>query len=258
MKIVVIGGTGLIGTKVVDQLAAGPHEVVAASRATGVDAFTGDGLAEALDGASTLIDVSNSGYFDEAGALEYFYAATLNLLTYGAAAGVTHHVALSVVGTDRLAAGGGGYFRAKQAQERLIRDSSRPYSLVHATQFYEFVPFIADAAIDGDRISVAQALMQPIAGHDVAAAVVATAVGDPTGTTTEFAGPERRRLAEFVRLWLGTTRPTQEVDVDPLARYFGSRLAEGDLLPGPDANRSKLTYREWSHRPRPASTEAAH
>jgi uncharacterized protein YbjT (DUF2867 family) len=245
MRIVVVGGTGLIGTKVVERLAAGPHEVIAASRATGVNAFTGEGLAEALAGASVVIDVSNSGYLDEAGALEYFEGSTLNLLTYGAAAGVAHHVALSVVGTDRLAAGGGGYFRAKQVQEQLIRRSGRPFSLVHSTQFYEFVPRIADAAADGDGYAVTQALAQPIAADDTAAAVAATAVEAPTRGTVEFAGPEPGRLAEFVKLWLVNAASTSAVDVDPLARYFGSRLRERDLLPGGDAIRSTLGYRDW-------------
>ena len=245
MKIVVVGGTGLIGTKVVELLGAGPHEVVAASRATGVNAFTGEGLAEALDGASVVIDVSNSGYLDEAAALEYFEGATLNLLNYGAAEGIRHHVALSIVGTDRLAAAGGGYFRAKQLQERLIRGSGRPYSIVHATQFFEFVPWIAASAADGDHAAVTTALMQPMAAADVAAAVIEVATADPMNGMVEFAGPERRPLAEFVRLWLHRMAPDRRVEVDPLSRYFGSLLHEGDLLPGPDATTSSLTYREW-------------
>ena len=245
MKIVVIGGTGLIGTRVVRRLAATAHEVLAASRATGVNAFTGEGLAEALEGADVVIDVSNSGYLDEAGALEYFEGATLNLLTYGAAAGVQHHVALSVVGTDRLAAAGGGYFKAKQLQERLVRASRRPFSIVHSTQFYEFIPRIADAAADGDGYAVSRALMQPIAADDTAEAVVTTAVGTPVEGTVEFAGPEQDQLSEFVRTWVAHSESARPVEVDPLARYFGSRLHDGDLLPGAGASLSSLRYREW-------------
>ncbi|QAY72564.1 NAD-dependent epimerase/dehydratase family protein [Agromyces protaetiae] len=248
MRIVVVGGTGLIGSKVVEQLRATPHEVVAASRATGVNAYTGTGLAEALDGASVLVDVSNSDYLDEAGSLDYFDTETLNLLTYGAAAGVRHHVALSIVGTDRLAAGGGGYFRGKQLQEQLIRRSGRAFSIVHSTQFFEFIPRIADAALDGQHTKVVQTLMQPIAGDDTAAAVVEAALGSPTGGTVEVAGPERAPLADFVQRWFGRGDHVRPVEVDPLARYFGSRLRDGDLLPGPDARLSTLTYRDWLER----------
>ena len=257
MKIVVVGGTGLIGTKVVERLSAGPHEIVAAARATGMNAFTGEGLAEALDGASVVIDVSNWGYLDEAAALEYFEGATLNLLNYGAAEGVRHHVALSIVGTDRLAAAGGGYFRAKQLQERLIRGSGRPYSIVHATQFFEFVPWIAASAADGDHAAVTAALMQPMAAADVAAAVAGVALGEPLHGMVEFGGPERRPLAEFVRQWFHRMAPGRRVEIDPLARYFGSLLHEGDLLPGADATTSSLTYGQWLAASAPATPTPA-
>lgn len=249
MKIVVIGGTGLIGARVVAQLHAQGHEPLAAARATGVNSFTGAGLEEALDGAETVIDVSNSSYFDEEGAQEFFYTSTLNLLTYGAAAGVSHHVALSVVGTDRLAQSEGGYFRAKGAQERLIIDSGREYSLVHATQFYEFVRSITDAATLGGVTRVADALFQPMAADDVAAAVVTTALGRPVNGMLEFAGPEVFSLGELAARELRFHHDEREVVADPLATYFGARLAQRELLPGQHATLSTRTFHDWQVQP---------
>lgn len=245
MKIVVVGGTGLIGSKVVTRLAGTGHQVLAASRATGVNSYTGEGLAEALDGAEVVVDLSNSSYTDESGALEFFYGSTLNLLTYGEAAGVRHHVALSVVGTDRLAASERGYFFAKDAQERLIRTSSLPYSLVHATQFFEFVRSIGDAATRDNRVRLAHALLQPIAGDDVATAVADTALAAPTNTTAEFAGPEVFELAALVRMELHARRDPREVLPDPLARYFGASLTETELLPAADAFRFPTRFSDW-------------
>ncbi|MCS5713692.1 NmrA family NAD(P)-binding protein [Herbiconiux sp. CPCC 205716] len=266
MKIVVIGGTGLIGTRVVSQLAAAGHTAVAASRETGVDSFTGEGLAPELDGAEVLIDVSNSSYTDEAGAAEFFETSTLNLITFGEAAGVRHHVALSVVGTDRLATTQRGYFRAKALQEMLLRDSGRPYSIVHATQFFEFLRSIADAAtVTGGRASrggggasgrslghrrpevrVADALMQPMAADDVARAVVSVSLGQPLRGIAEFAGPDRAPLGVFVGRALAAVDDPREAD--PLARYFGDLLQPGELLPGPDATIVATRFDDWLRR----------
>ncbi|WP_448808808.1 SDR family oxidoreductase [Agromyces bauzanensis] len=245
MRVAVIGGTGLIGTRVVARLTDSGHDVVSASRATGVDSYTGEGLAEALAGAETLIDVSNSGYLDEWGANEFFYASTLNLLTYGAAAGVRHHVALSVVGTERLARTERGYFAAKAAQERLIRHSGQPYSIVHATQFFEFLQSIADAASVHHVVRLSDAFIQPIAADDVAAATATAALGAPVNGTVEFAGPERFRLAEVVGRGLRIRQDSREVVADPLAEYFGARLEEDELLPGPDATVAPTRFADW-------------
>jgi len=245
MKIVVIGGTGLIGAKLVPALAALGHDAVAASRATGVNSFTTEGLAEALEGADVVVDVSNSSYVDEAAALEFFETSTLNLLTFGAAAGVKHHVALSVVGTDRLASTEGGYFRAKAVQEQLIRESRRPYSIVHSTQFFEFLKSIADAATHGDRVGVARALVQPIAADDVAAAVATVAVGAPVDGIREFAGPDEARLDEIVRAALAVRNDPRQVEADPLATYFGNHLDERELLPGPAVTLMPTRFAEW-------------
>jgi uncharacterized protein YbjT (DUF2867 family) len=245
MKIVVIGGTGLIGSRLVARLVADGHEVTAASRATGVNSYTGEGLAEALAGAETLIDVSNSGYLDERGANDFFYGSTLNLLTYGGAAGITHHVALSVVGTDRLAGTEGGYFAAKAAQERLIRQSGRPYSIVHATQFFEFIRSIAQAATRQGMVRLSQALIQPIAADDVASAVESIATGAPVNGVVEFAGPEQFRLAEIVEREPRLRGDPREVVADPLARYFATELDERELLPGPEARLAPTRLSEW-------------
>jgi len=245
MKIAVIGGTGLIGTRLVARLEGEGHEVTAASRATGVNSYTGEGLAEALEGVETLIDVSNSGYLDERGANDFFYGSTLNLLTYGAIAGVHHHVALSVVGTDRLAGTEGGYFAAKAAQERLIRNSGHRYSIVHATQFFEFIASIADAATSRNIVRLSNALIQPIAADDVAAATATVATGSPVNGIVEFAGPEQFRLETLVRRELRLRDDPREVLADPLARYFGTELDERELLPGEDATITPTRFSDW-------------
>jgi uncharacterized protein YbjT (DUF2867 family) len=245
MRIAVMGGTGLIGSKLVTRLRGDGHDVVEASRATGVNTYTAEGLAEALDGVETMIDVTNSGYFDERGAIEFFYASTLNLITYGAAAGVRHHVALSVVGTDRLARTEGGYFAAKAAQERLIRDSGRPYSIVHGTQFFEFVKSIADAATVGNSVRLSRAFIQPIAADDIAAAVEGVAVGQPLGGIVEFAGPDRFRLEDLIRTELRIRNDPREVVADPLARYFGTKLEERELLPASNATIAPTRFADW-------------
>lgn len=257
MRIAVIGGTGLIGTRLVARLVADGHDVVVASRATGVDSYTGEGLAEALTGVETLIDVSNSGYFDERGANEFFYASTLNLLTYGAAAGVGHHIALSVVGTDRLARTEGGYFAAKATQEQLIRSSGRPFTIVHSTQFFEFLGYIADAGTDENVVRLSRALFQPTAADDTATAVASVATRPPSDEMVEFAGPEQFRLPDLVRRRLRMRSDLRDVVVDPLARYFGTELEERELLPGPDATIMPTRFADWEAAARRSGAEAA-
>ncbi|MEJ3749441.1 SDR family oxidoreductase [Actinomycetes bacterium KLBMP 9797] len=243
MKIVVIGGTGLIGSKLVGKLRAHGHEAVAASPASGVDTLTGEGLAEVLEGAQVVVDVSNSPSFADDAVLDFFRTSTGNLLDAGEKAGVGHHVALSVVGTERLAAS--GYFRAKIAQEKIIRDSGRPYSIVHATQFFEFVGSIAQAATDGNTVRLSDARIQPMAAEDVAAAVGRTAVGAPRGGILEVAGPEQFGLDELIRKALAFRGDPREVVTDPDARYFGALLAKDTLLPGAAAQLSTTRFEEW-------------
>jgi uncharacterized protein YbjT (DUF2867 family) len=243
MKIVVIGGTGLIGSKVVTKLGEAGHEAVAASPDTGVDTLTGEGLAGAVEGASVLIDVSNSPSFEDAAVLSFFETSTRNLLVAEAAAGVGHHVALSVVGTDRLAES--GYFRAKIVQETLIRDSSIPWSIVHATQFFEFMGSIADEATEGTTVRLPPALVQPIAAEDVATAVARTAVGAPVNGIVEVAGPEQFPLDELIRQVLEARDDPRQVVTDPGARYYGINPGERTLLPGADAELAETRFRDW-------------
>ncbi|MEU1392448.1 MULTISPECIES: SDR family oxidoreductase [unclassified Nonomuraea] len=244
MKVVVIGGTGLIGSKLVRGLTGQGHEAVAASPSTGVDTLTGEGLAAVLEGAQVVVDVSNSPSFERAAVLEFFETSTRNLLAAEAAAGVGHHVALSVVGTERMP--DNGYFAAKIAQERLIEKSGLPYSLVHATQFFEFVRGIADeSAVDGE-VHIAPVLFRPIAGDDVAAAVARVALGAPLNGRTEVAGPEQFRMDEFFRDALAGLGDPREVVTDEHARYFGSELTERSLVPDDDATLGRTTYRDWA------------
>ncbi|KOX20100.1 NmrA family transcriptional regulator [Saccharothrix sp. NRRL B-16348] len=243
MKIVVIGGTGLIGSKLVRKLAEHGHEAVPASPNSGVNTLTGEGLDEVLAGAQVVVDVSNSPSFADDAVMDFFRTSTGNLLAAEEKAGVGHHVALSVVGTERLAES--GYFRAKIAQEQLIRDSGRPYSIVHATQFFEFVRSIAQAATVGDAVRLSDALIQPIAGEDVAAAVGRTAVGAPLNGVVEVAGPEQFGLDELIRTGLAFQGDPREVVTDPDARYFGALLEKDTLLPGPDAQLSTTRFEEW-------------
>jgi uncharacterized protein YbjT (DUF2867 family) len=247
MKIVVVGGTGLIGSKLVTRLGEHGHEAVAASPNTGVNTLTGEGLADALAGASVVIDVSNSPSFEAAAVLEFFETSTRNLLAAEEAAGVGHHVALSVVGTERLPES--GYFRAKIAQEKLIENSSIPYSLVHATQFFEFTRSIADAATDGDTVRLAPVFFQPIAGDDVAQAVGRISVGSPVNGRVEVAGPERFRMDGFFLDVLADWGDPRRVVTDPHARYFGAELSEGTLVPaGDDAILGGIRYSDWPGR----------
>jgi len=245
MRITVIGGTGLIGARLVRALRSAGHEIVVAARSTGVNSYTGEGLEDALAGADVIVDVSNSSYTDEEGAREFFHTSTMNLLSYGEAAGVGHHVALSVVGTDRLARAEGGYFIAKEQQERLISASQRPFSLVHATQFFEFIRNITDHAVRSSVVRVADVLIQPMAADDVAAAVAQTALGGPLYGTVEFGGPEVFSLNELAVLDLRHRQDEREVVPDPLGTYFGARLARRDLLPEATATIASTRYHDW-------------
>ena len=246
MKVVVIGGTGLIGSRLVALLSGQGHEAVAASPGTGVNTLTGDGLADALVGADVVVDVSNSPSFEAAAVLEFFETSTRNLLAAEADAGVRHHVALSVVGTERLPES--GYFRAKIAQEKLIEGSSVPYSLVHATQFFEFLAGIMDSATDGSTVRLAHVLIQPIAADDVAAALRDVTLGDPANGRVEIAGPERFRLDELGRRFLGARGDAREVVTDPGAPYFGAVLEEDTLVPLGDAARGATRLEDWMAR----------
>jgi uncharacterized protein YbjT (DUF2867 family) len=243
MKIVVVGGTGLIGSKLVAKLVAHGHDAVPASPGTGVNTLTGEGLAEALAGAAVAVDVSNSPSFDDAAVLEFFETSTRSILDEEAAAGVGHHVALSVVGTERLAES--GYMRAKIAQEKLIENSSIPHTIVHATQFFEFAARIADEASDGDTVRVPPVLIQPMAADDVAAAICNVALGAPLNNTIEIAGPEPLRFEDFVRRGLRSVGDQRVVVADPGAQYFGARLSEHTLLPGAGAQLGPTTFDDW-------------
>jgi uncharacterized protein YbjT (DUF2867 family) len=253
MKIVVIGGTGLIGSKLVNKLREHGHEAVPASPNSGVNTLTGEGLAEVLKGASVVVDVSNSPSFDEDVAMNFFTTATNNLLKYEKAAGVQHHVALSVVGTDLIAKNRPsdaektirGYFRAKLTQEKLIAESSIPFSIVHATQFFEFVKGIADASTDGTTVRVASVLIQPMAADDVAAAVGRVAVGAPVNGIVEVAGPQQFRLNEFVQQGLKAHNDPRAVVADPGAGYFGVEVDERTLVPGKDARLGETRFDTW-------------
>ncbi|MFI7610421.1 SDR family oxidoreductase [Nonomuraea terrae] len=243
MKIVVIGGTGLIGSKVVRKLNEQGHEAVAASPNTGVNTLTGEGLAEALAGASVVVDVSNSPSFEENAVMTFFRTSTGNLLAAEAAAGVGHHVALSVVGTHLMPEN--GYFRAKIAQEELIEKSSIPFSLVHATQFFEFARSIADEATHEGAVRIAPVRFQPIAGDDVAETVTEVALGSPLNGRVEVGGPEQYRMDEFFRQALAAWGDQREVVTDPNAHYFGSVPGERTLVPGGDARTGRIHYRDW-------------
>jgi len=240
---VVIGGSGLIGSKVVSKLDEHGHEAMAASPDSGVDTLTGEGLDEALDGASVVVDVSNSPSFEDAAVMEFFKTSTGNLLAAEAAAGVGHHVALSVVGTERLTES--GYFRAKLAQEKLIEGSSIPYSIVRATQFYEFMKRIAADATDGNTVRLPPALIQPMAADDVASAVGRVSVGAPLNGMVEIAGPEQFRLDELIRGVLTMHNDPREVVTDPQARYFGINPSERALVPGTGARVAETRFSDW-------------
>jgi uncharacterized protein YbjT (DUF2867 family) len=247
MRIVVIGGTGLIGSKVVACLQAEDHEAVAASPDSGVNTITGEGLAEVLEGAEVVIDVSNSPSFEDEAVMEFFRSSTRNLLAADADAGVRHHVALSVVGTERLP--DSGYFRAKIAQEELIRDSSIPYTIVHATQFFEFAMRIADGATDGDTVRLPHVLFQPMAADDVAAAVCEISQRAPTDGVIEIAGPEEFRFDEFIQQTLEAKGDPRTVVADPKARYFGAELEDRSLVPTNAMHLGGIRFNDWLAQP---------
>lgn len=243
MKIVVIGGTGLIGSKVVEQLVAHGHDAVAASPNSGVNTVTGEGLSQALVGADVVVDVSNSPSFADDDVLAFFTTSTSNMLAAEREADVMHHVALSVVGADRLPAS--GYLRAKVAQEKLIRESGRPYSIVRATQFYEFVGRIADEATVDGVARLSTGLMQPIAAADVSAAVARVAAGTPLNRIIEIGGPEQLGMDELIRRGLTAKGDARRVVGDAEAPYFGARLTGTELVPGPDAQLSTTSFADW-------------
>ena len=246
MKIVVIGGTGLIGSKVVTKLNEHGHEAIAASPDTGVNSITGEGLAEVMTGANVLIDVSNAPAWEDSAVMDFFTTATTNLLAEAKRAGVGHYVALSVVGTQKL--GESGYFRAKIAQEQLIVDSGLPFSIVHATQFFEFIKQIAQAATHGDEVRLPPARIQPMAAEDVAIAVGRTAAGEPRNGIVEVAGPERAPFNDIVARYLKGLGDPREVVSDPEARYWGGRVEEHSLVPLGEARLGTIGLAEWLRR----------
>jgi uncharacterized protein YbjT (DUF2867 family) len=246
MKIIVVGGTGLIGTKVVKNLRDKGHEVVAASPSKGINSVTGEGLAAALVGAQVVVDVANAPSWEDKAVLEFFETSGRNLLAAEAAAGVGHHVALSVVGTDRLLAS--GYFRAKMAQENLIKASPIPYTIVRATQFFEFVGGIAQSATEGQSVRLPPALMQPIAAEDVAAAMADAALAEPLSGMVDLAGPEAIRQDDLVRQFLKATGDARTVITDPKALYYGVAVNDQSLTPGDNPRLGSTRFADWLSR----------
>jgi len=246
LKIVVIGGSGLIGTKVVNHLREEGHEVIAASPSMGVNTITGEGLDNALKGAHVVVDVANSPNWEDKAVLEFFETSSRNLLSAEASAGVRHHVALSVVGTERLLAS--GYFRAKMAQENLIKASGVPYTIVRATQFFEFVGAIAQLSTQGDTVRLPAALFQPIAANDVAAFVAEAAVAEPVNEMIEVAGPKPMGLDEAARQFLTANNDPRTVTTDPSARYYGVEVNDRSLTPGAHPRVGTTRFDDWLSR----------
>jgi uncharacterized protein YbjT (DUF2867 family) len=251
MKIVIIGGTGLIGSKVVENLKHTGHEAIAAAPNTGVNTITGEGLADALAGAQVVVDVANSPSFEDEAVLKFFETSGRNLLTAEAAAGARHHVALSIVGTDRMP--GNGYFRAKVAQERLIKASGIPYSIVRSTQFLEFLRGIADLSAEGNIVRLPPGLFQPIAAEDVAAFVADVALAPPPNGIVEIAGPERAPFNEIVARYLKAIGDPRQVIRDPEARYYGGLVKEHSLVPLGEARLGRIGLDEWLRRSKAAA-----
>lgn len=247
MKIVVIGGSGLIGSNVVNRLRSNGHETVAASPSKGVNALTGQGLAEALAGAQVVIDVANSPSFEDTAVMDFFQTSSRNLLAAEAAAGVEHHLALSIVGAERLPHS--GYFRAKIAQEALIKASKTPYTLLRATQFFEFIEGIVESGVDGDTIRLSPALIQPIAADDVAAVLADLAVGAPLNGVVEVAGPDRFPLDELARKFLASRNDKRAVSADVHAAYYGNELNDRSLVAGGNARIGTTRFNNWLNRP---------
>jgi uncharacterized protein YbjT (DUF2867 family) len=243
MKVVVIGGSGLIGSKLVEQLRRAGQNPLSASPDSGVDTLTGEGLAEALENARVVVDVSNAPMWDDAAVLEFFQTSTRNVLAAEVSAGVSHHVALSVVGTERLLES--GYFRAKLAQEEAIKAGPIPFTIVRATQFFEFIGRIADSNSDGETVRVPPVLIQPEAADDVAAALAVAAKGAPVNGTVELAGPERFRLDDLARRVLSANGDARRVTAEPGTRYFGAELDDGSLIPGDDAHIAPTRFEDW-------------
>ncbi|MBB4171851.1 SDR family oxidoreductase [Rhizobium sp. BK538] len=243
MKIVIIGGTGLIGSKTVDRLSKQGHEVIAASPNTGVNTITGEGLATALAGTEVVVDLANSPSFEDKAVLEFFETSGRNLFAAEKAAGVKHHIALSVVGTERLQES--GYFRGKLAQEKLIKASGVPYTIVHSTQFMEFLSGIAQSGTLGDTVHLSSAYVQPIASDDVADAMADVTLAAPVNATIEIAGPERFRLNELVARYLKAMGDARKVEPDPEARYFGARLEDGSLVSDNNPRLGRITFEQW-------------
>ena len=246
LKIVVIGGTGLIGAKLVNNLRQRGHEVVAASPKSGVNTFTREGLTEALTGAQVVVDVANAPSWEDKAVMEFFQTAGRNLLAAEAAAGVRHHVALSIVGDDRLPAS--GYLRAKVAQENLIKASGIPFTIVRSTQFFEFAKGLVQSATEGQTVRLSSALMQPIAADDVAAALTDVALAEPANDTIEIAGPDPIRMDELARRFLSATRDPRKVTTDVHARYFGTELNDQSLTPGDNARLGPTPFEKWLSR----------
>ena len=245
MKIVIIGGTGLIGSKLVKKLREHGQEVVAASPTSGINSVSGEGLANALQGASVTVDVTNSPSWEDAAVLEFFETSTRNILEYGAAAGVRHHIALSVVGTERLLES--GFFRAKEAQENLIKAASIPYTIVRATQFFEFVEKIADLSAEGKTVRLPPVLIQPMAAEDVASALDEIAMSSPVNGTIEIGGPEQFGLDELIRRDLAAHKDGREVITDPQARYYGVAVGARTLVPDDNARLGTMHFDDWLH-----------
>src|SRR5438874_8787090 len=251
MKIVVIGGTGLIGTKLAGKLRQKGHEVVPAAPSTGVNTITGDGLDKVLSGAEIVVDVANSPSFEDCAVLKFFETSGRNLLAAEAAAAVRHHVALSIVGDDRTP--DNGYFRAKVAQEKLIKTSGMPYTIIRSTQFLEFLGGIAASGADGNMVRISPGLFQPIAADDVAPIVAEVALAEPRNAIVEIAGPERAPFNEFVARYLKAVGDPREVVSDPEARYFGGRVEEHSLVPLGEARLGRIGLDEWLRRSRAAA-----